>query len=321
MKLKIIVNYWLIMLMTFGQSAFAGSAGVAATVQGKDISEAKIQTSIDYYMQSQGADITELLDPNRYKEIRENVLDVLIGQQLLWSAAQKDNVIAQDGEVKTAFDEYQAQFENSEQFTLKLTESGFNEESFQENLKQQISAKKWLQEKVISTITVTETEIHEFYQQNESRFKHPEQVRTRHILTKVSPEVTEVEMQRAMTRMTAIKQELDSGADFETLAKQKSEDSSAVKGGDLGYFERGALVKSYEDVAFSLAPGETSNIFQSSFGLHIVKMIDKKPAVNQLEPDVKDRIAAYILKDKADLAVDEKIISLKQAATIEINML
>ena len=320
MKLKNIVNYSLITMMTFGQSAFAGSAGVAATVQGKDISEAKVQTSIDYYMRSQGGEISDLRDPNRYKEIRVNVLDVLVGQQLLWGAAQKDNVIAQDDEVKTAFDEYQAQFSNSEQFTLKLTESGFNEESFQENLKQQISVKKWLEEKVISTITVTETEIHEFYQQNESRFKHPEQVRTRHILTKVSPEVTELEMQRAMARMTAIKQELDSGADFETLAKQKSEDSSAIKGGDLGYFERGALVKSYEDVAFSLAPGETSDIFQSSFGLHIVKMIDRKPAVNQLEPDVKDRIAAYILKDKADLAVDEKIISLKQAATIEINM-
>jgi peptidyl-prolyl cis-trans isomerase C len=322
MKLKNIVNYsFIIMMMTLGQSALAGSVEVAATVQGKEISEAKLQTSIDYYMQTQGGDIAELRDPNRYKKIRKNVLDVLIGQQLLWGAAQKDSVIAQDDEVKTAFDEYQAQFENSEQFTLKLTESGFNEESFQENLKQQMSAKKWLQEKVISTITVTETEIHEFYQQNESRFKHPEQVRTRHILTKVSLEATEVEMQKAMIRMTVIKQELDSGVDFETLAKQKSEDSSAVKGGDLGYFERGGLVKSYEDVAFILAPGETSDVFQSSFGLHIVKMIDKKPAVNKSESDVKDRIAAFILKDKADLAVDERIISLKLAATIEINML
>jgi peptidyl-prolyl cis-trans isomerase C len=321
MKLKNIVNYSLIMMMSFSQSTFAASAGVAATVQGKDISEAKVQTSIDYYMQSQGRDIAELSEPNRYKEIRENVLDVLIGQQLLWDATQKDNVIAQDDEVKTAFDEYRAQFENSEQFTLKLTESGFNEESFQENLKQQISAKNWLQEKVINAITVTETEIHEFYQKNESRFKHPEQVRTRHILTKVSPEATEVEMQGAMARMTAIKQELDSGADFATLAKQKSEDNSAAKGGDLGYFERGALVKTYEDIAFNLAPDETSNIFQSSFGLHIVKMIDRKPAVNQSEPDVKDRIASYILKDKADLAVEEKIMSLKQAATIEINTL
>ena len=321
MKLKNIVTYSFIMMITFGQSALAGSVGVAATVQGKDISEAKLQNSIDYYMQKQGGDIAELRDQNRYKEIRGKVLDVLIGQQLLWDAAQKDSVIALDDEVKTAFEKYQAQFENPEKFTLKLTESGFNEASFQDNLKQQMSAKKWLQEKVISTITVTETEIHEFYQKNESQFKHPEQVRTRHIVTKVSPEASEVEMQKAMTRMMVIKKELDSGADFETLAKQKSEDSSASIGGDLGYFERGQLVETYEDVAFNLASGETSKIFQSSFGLHIVKLIDKKPAVNQLESDVKNRIAAYILKNKADLAVEEKIISLKQAANIEINML
>ena len=318
MKLRNIVSCLLVITMTFGQNTFAVSLGVAATVQGKDISEAKLQASINYYRQTQGGNEAELSDPVRYKEIRANVLDVLIGQQLLWDAAQKDRVIAPDSEVKIAFDEYRTQFQTSEQFTSRLTKSGFNEESFQENLKQQISAKKWLQLKVISTITVSDIEIHEFYLQNEARFKHPEQVRTRHILIKVDPKGTKADMRQATAKMTAIKQELDSGADFEALAKQKSEDSSAFKGGDLGYFERGGLVATYEDVAFDLAPGEVSDVFQSSFGLHIVKMIDKKPAVDQSESDVKERIAAYILKDKADLAVEEKIISLKQAATIEI---
>ena len=321
MKLKKIANYSFILMMTLGQSALAGSTGVAATVQGKDISEAKLQKSIDYYMQKQGGDVAELSDPNRYKEIRKKVLDVLIGQQLLWSAAQKDSVIAEDDEVKTAFDKYQSKFESTEKFTSKLSESGFDEKSFQENLRQQISAKRWLQEKVIKDITVTEAEIHDFYKQNEAKFNHPEQVRTSHILAKVSPEATEVEMQKAMAKMTAIKKELDAGADFETLAKQKSEDSSASKGGDIGYFERGKLVKTYEDVAFNLEIGETSKIFQSSFGLHIVKLIDKEPEVIQSEADVKDRIATYILKNKADVAVEEKIVSLKQAAKIEINML
>lgn len=318
MKFKTIVSCLLVTMMPFGQTTLAASSGVAATVQGADISEAKLQTSINYYMQTQAGSEAELNDPVRYKEIRESVLDVLIGEQLLWDAAQKDSVIAPDNEVKIAFEEYQAQFDTAEQFTSRLAESGFNEESFQENLKQQISARRWLQLKVISSVTVTDAEIHEFYLQNESRFKHPEQVRTRHILIKVDPKATKPDMRQAMAKMTAIKQELDSGADFEALAKQKSEDSSAVKGGDLGYIERGDLVATYEDVAFDLAPGETSDIFQSSFGLHIVKTIDKKPAVNLSESDVKERIAAYILEDKADLAVEQKIIGLKQAASIEI---
>jgi len=142
MKLRNIASCLLVITMTFGQNTFAASLGVAATVQGKDISEAKLQASINYYRQTQGGNEAELSDPVRYKEIRENVLDVLIGQQLLWDAAQKDSVIAPDSEVKIAFDEYRAQFQTSEQFTSRLTKSGFNEESFQENLKQQISAKK-----------------------------------------------------------------------------------------------------------------------------------------------------------------------------------
>lgn len=324
MKRKNIFNFSLLLLLSFGQNAQAASvdsAGVAATVQGNQISETKLKKSIDYYLEKKGSAAAAIQDPNLYKKIRKEVLDVLISQQLLWTAAQKDSILTNDEEVERAFDKYQAQFENTEQFDTKLTESGFNEDSFRENLKQQLSAKKWLQEKVIDTITVSESEIHDFYQKDSSKFIEPEKARTRHILTKISPEASEEEMNAAMNRMIEIKQELDSGADFIALAIQKSQDPSAENGGDLGYFERGRLVKSYDDIAFNLAPGEVSEIFPSSFGLHIVKLVDKKPEIIHSENDMKDRIAAHILKNKAGVAVEKTITRLKQAANIEINML
>ena len=314
MKRKHVINLFLILLLSFGQNALAGTDGVVATVQGKEISETKLQKSIEYYLQKQGSSVAAVRDPKLYKKIRDKVLDDLIGQQLLWSAAQKDNVIAPDEEVKSAFDKYLANFENPEKFKEKLTEIGFNEDSFREDIKQQMSARKWLQDKVIKDVSVTKAEIHDFYQKNISKFTEPEKVRTRHIVTKISPEASEEEMGKAMKRMQAIKQALDSGVDFEILATQKSEDTSAANGGDLGYFERGGLVKSYEDIAFNLAPGEISKIFQSSFGLHIVKLIDKKPEVIHPESDMEDQIASKILKEKADIAVEETIFSLRQAA-------
>ena len=321
MKNKNILNLSLLMLLTLGQNAQAASVDVVARVQGEEISEAKLVKSIDYYLQKRGKTVAAIQDPDLLKKIRTEVLDILIGQQLLWNAAQKDSIFAEDEEIKKAFDQYQSKFEDTVQFNEKLTESGFNEDSFRENLKQQLSAKKWLQEKILDAITVSESEIHNFYLQNLSKFTEKEQVRTRHILTKVSPEASEKEMNEAMNRMIEIKKELDSGADFEKLATQKSQDSSAKGGGDLGYFERGRLVKSYEDVAFNLSPGEISNVFQSSFGLHIVKLEDKKPEIIHSEHEMKDKIAAHILKNKAGTAVEQTISSLKQGAFIEVNQL
>jgi len=319
MKYKNIFSLSLLLLLCLGQNVQAASAAVAATVQGHQISETKLIKSIDYYLQQKGSTVASINNPDLLKKIRAQVLDFLIDQQLLWNAAQKDNILAADEDVKSAFDQYRAKFDTSEEFSEKLTASGFNEDSFREDLKQQLSAKKWLQEKVLDEITVSESEIHDFYLNNPSQFTQKERVRPRHILTKISPDASEMDMNIAMGRMRGIKKELDEGADFIELAKKKSEDTSAMAGGDLGYVERGSLVKSFEDIAFNLAPGETSKIFQTSFGLHIVKLVDKKPAVTYSEADMKDQIATHLLKNKAAEAVEKTISGLKQEATIEVN--
>jgi len=319
MKYKNIFNLSLLLLLCLGQNVQAASAAVAATVQGHQISETKLIKSIDYYLQQKGSTVASINNPDLLKKIRAQVLDFLIDQQLLWNAAQKDNILAADEDVKSAFDQYRAKFDTSEEFSEKLTASGFNEDTFREDLKQQLSAKKWLQEKVLDEITVSESEIHDFYLNNPSQFTQKERVRPRHILTKISPDASEMDMNIAMGRMRGIKKELDEGADFIELAKKKSEDTSAMAGGDLGYVERGSLVKSFEDIAFNLAPGETSKIFQTSFGLHIVKLVDKKPAVTYSEADMKDQIATHLLKNKAAEAVEKTISGLKQEATIEVN--
>jgi len=318
MKLKTILITSLILLAST-QAAKALPVGVAATVEGEAIYEAKLQKSIDYYIQQQGPSMGMISDPGRYKDVRNKILDVLIGQQLLWNAARTDNIIAQDDEVNRAFEQYKAQFDHPVKLQIKLTEAGYDEEGFRENLKQQLSAKKWLQQKVIREITINQNEIHEFYMQNQDSFIEPEQVRARHILIKLHPTAADKDRDYAMKRITDIQQELNAGAEFETMAIRLSEDSSSSKGGDLGYFGRGKMVRPFEEVAFALQPGQKSDIFQTRFGLHIVKLVDKKPAMLHPEEDMVDQIAPHIMKLKADLAVKEAISRLKQAARIELN--
>ena len=107
------------------------------------------------------------------------------------------------------------------------------------------------------------------------------------------------------------------GKDFSELAKKDSECPSKTKGGDLGYFRRGQMVKPFEDVAFSLKPGEVSGVVETDFGFHIIKVTDKKPATTVSYEEVKDRIIATLKSDKLEKETDLYLEPLKKRAKIE----
>ena len=316
MNIKVTLSLLLISLLST-DLVLATSIGVAATVQGKEISERKLQYSIDSYMGQQRSGIGAIRNPKRFKAIREKVLDVLIGQELLWQAAKKDKTIADDEEISRALKQYQAQFDDEISFEIKLQEGGYNKSRFQEYLKQQLSVQKWIQKFVLKDITVSESEIHEFYLENEQQFTAPEKIRARHILLQVKPQASDLERESAMKALAEIKMEIDSGADFAALAKARSQDSSAADGGDLGFFERGQMVKPFEQVAFDLTAGEVSGIVETRFGFHLIQLVERKPAVRYEEKDQAEEIRFYLLQQKYQHAVEDAVTRLKKGALIE----
>ena len=157
MNIKVTLSLLLISLLSAGGLVLANPVGVAATVEGKEISERKLQYSIDSYIRQQGTDIGAIRDPKRFKVIREKVLDVLIAQELLWQTAIKDKTIADDEEINQALNQYQAQFGDEISFEIKLQEGGYNKTTFQEYLKRQLSAQKWIQKFVTKDVTVSDS--------------------------------------------------------------------------------------------------------------------------------------------------------------------
>jgi peptidyl-prolyl cis-trans isomerase C len=107
------------------------------------------------------------------------------------------------------------------------------------------------------------------------------------------------------------------GEDFATLAKTYSEGPSGPRGGDLGYFRRGQMVKPFEEVAFSLKPDQTSEIVETRFGYHLIKVDDKKPAKKMTYAEVKDRLNDHLKKQKATSEADAYIETLRKGAKIE----
>ncbi len=143
--------------------------------------------------------------------------------------------------------------------------------------------------------TVSDQEIKESYDANISRYQKAESVKASHILIKTDKR-NEAE---ALAQIEKIRKELDAGLDFAEAAKKYSEDDgSKVRGGDLGTFMRGAMVKPFEDAAFSMAIGTVSNPVKSEFGYHLIKKFEATPASTRPLNDVRNIIVNTIKRDK-----------------------
>ena len=181
-------------------------------------------------------------------------------------------------------------------------------------------AQEYIYRVVVKDINVSEEELRKFYSANEKSFVAPEQVRVRHILIRVSPGSSEGEKKKARENAEGLVKRLKAGEDFAKLAQEYSEDpGSRQNGGDLGYFGKGQVVKPFEEAAFSLRPGRISDLVETQFGFHIIKMEERKKAMNRPFEEVKDAIKARLQDEQAKGKVEEFIKKVTKDAGMELH--
>jgi len=155
---------------------------------------------------------------------------------------------------------------------------------------------------VAKRIDVSEADINSYYEQNAARFGEPEQRRASHILITVPQNAPEEERAAARKKaeelLAAARQNPDSFAD---LARKHSQDpGSAEQGGDLDFFSRGMMVKPFEDAVFALKEqGQISDVVESEYGFHIIKLTGIKPATVKPLAEVRDQVEAEIRQQQA----------------------
>jgi peptidyl-prolyl cis-trans isomerase D len=155
----------------------------------------------------------------------------------------------------------------------------------------------------------SEEQVRAFYQQHlEDRFTDVEQVRARHILVKVDPGADDAAKAKARAEADDLLKQVRAGGDFAALAKAHSMDGSAAKGGDLGFFSRGRMVPAFDAAAFALGPGQVSDVVETPYGFHIIKVEEKKPggprpfeaAREQIEKELTAERSLELARKQAD---------------------
>ena len=149
-------------------------------------------------------------------------------------------------------------------------------------------------------LVITDEEIESFYRQNFNRYSIPEQRSARHILIKTSAEDSEDALSEKLNRAEQVLELAKTGEDFTELAKQFSEGPTGPKGGDLGSFSRGRMVKPFDDAVFALNEGEISDIVETQFGFHVIKVEKIEPAHTRALEEVKDEITFQLQKQKGN---------------------
>ena len=180
-------------------------------------------------------------------------------------------------------------------------------------------SKEYLEKVIMRQTTVSEADLKEFYTQNKNNLAVPEQVRARHILFKVDPDSAEDEKSKVKGKAEAVLKRAKAGEDFEKLAETYSDDqSSRASGGDLGYFPAGRMLPEFEGVAFYTDPGEISDIVETKYGFHIIKVEDHIEARERSFKEMKDYIREKLQQQVVMFKIQKYIQEAVEKAGIKI---
>ncbi len=296
----------------------AADTRLAARINDAGIPLLRLDRSFDSYLGERGLNIQLMSDPEKYSALKGQLLDTLIGQELLWQAAEANKSVVAEETVRQTLEQLRAKLPSKEAYETELMQGGFTEESFAEDVKKRLSVQQYLRETVVSKLAVTDAEITDYYKANEPSFTRPEQVRARHILVKVDSKADEDTRTAARERLEAIRVRAVEGEHFAALAQHHSEGPSATRGGDLGFFERKQMVPTFSEAAFALETGAISDLVETVYGYHIIKLEERRAPSLAPEAEVADQIRGHLMREKAQEAIQKRIQALREQADVEV---
>lgn len=293
------------------------STMTAISVNGQKMTMAQYEAALDQDVrQALGRYGSFGIDPRspELRQIRTRVephtRERLINWLALKDAATRAHVRIPNDSVTQAWSQVTSRFDDDSELQSALRDAGKTREQLMNDLRENLTIDRFLQGR-LGVIEVTETEVRAFFEENKERYAQPEVVRARHILIRDTD---------ALARIRAIKARLDRGADFAEEARQHSQDGSGQNGGDLGFFQRGRMVPSFETAAFLCPVGQVTAPVQTQFGWHLIKVEEHRAAQTALYEERREDASRRALETKRQEKIKVFIEGLRRRATVRVNL-
>ncbi len=296
-----------------------------AVVNGEKISKADLQAKFDEAVKASGMDVSKLSDDQKLAGYHK-LLDDMITEKLL--KAKAADIKVTDADIDAELAKIKKNFPDENAFKEQLKLAGLDEAKLRAQMKTGLAETKWIKAQIEGKAEVTDADAQAFYKQNLKEFEQPEQpakVRASHILFLVPKDAPESEAKKKEAAAQAAYARLKKGEDFAKLADELTEDPSGKgKGGDLGFFSEGQMVPEFDKAVFSMKVGDLSKPVKTSYGYHIIKLTETKPAEKAKGPmpfdQVKEQLVGYLKNQKQQSAVQGVISTVRNEAKIKNNL-
>jgi len=291
---------------------------VVARVNSKAVLGKDLEQRIRAELSTIGSPAWKDLREDYRKELTSKALAQLIGDELLYQKALASGGAAPQAEIQAEFDKVAKTYPNDATLNTELANRGMDRSLLMREIGRNLVVDRYIAENIRKKLTVTPAELSDYYAKNPDQFKHPDMIRTSHILISVAEGATAEQENLSRQRAESLLQRAKKGEDFAKLAKEYSMDPSASQGGDIGLTENGELEPEYETAAGKLKVGEISPVVRTGYGFHIIKLTERKKAGMATLEEVRNQLTEFLRNEKENAEVAKLVSSLQATAKIEL---
>ncbi len=294
---------------------------VMATGKGFEIKRSQLDEAFVDYSASAAAKGNAIPDSDR-TAVRSKLLDHLIIDRLLLQKATAEEKTKTQKMVDDAINE--ARTNAPEAFDAQVKATGMTLEQMRSRAVEEQLCRRVLIRETTNGITVSDTDVKKFYDDNPSDFEMPEREHVAHILISTFDPVTQSplppEQKKEKEKIAeGLKARAEKGEDFAKLVKQYSDDpGSKDKGGEYTFARNHKMVPEFESAAFSLKTNQVSDLVETRYGYHVIKLIEKLPASKQQFADASQKIREYLVGQQAEKGLPAYLDKLKADAGVKI---
>lgn len=252
----------------------------------------------------------------RYLKAKDDALERAIDAELLYQEANRVGLALDDEELREEYARRVARADSEEAYLAGAREHFLTKSEVLEGIRRELSVNRYVREEIASKVEASREEMRDFYSRNPSRFATEKSVRLGSIFVAVPEGSSDAQRASALTRISEALARVKAGEGFENVAREVSEDGVARRGGVMGWVRRGVLPDELEEAAFSMKPGEVSNIIETESGFHLLRIYSVRGGEVPPFEDVEEEVRRRLLERKKNERLRAVVGALRERAEI-----
>jgi parvulin-like peptidyl-prolyl isomerase len=256
------------------------------------------------------------LSSEKIKEIETQALTELVEMELQYQDAITKGIKLSEKEFNDEMQKLEKKFKSKKDFNNAIESSGFTQKKMHRLVERNLLSARMKKLEVDDKVNISEQMVKEYYNNNKEKYFKPSEFHLYQILIKVDPALSIEDKAKLKVRAESVLKKIKDGGEFAKIAETDSDDMYRIKGGDIGFVHEGRLIQEIDDAVKTLRTGDVSNIIESIYGYHIIKLVEKRETRQMPFEEVKAGINSKLVEEEKERLFSKWMDGIKRKAKI-----